>query len=59
MYDSVMVAFARNEAIPGDIRNRYNQLIKTEKFLDAVSSSTTDVDTVRQRINLATEVLFK
>ena len=59
VYDSVMVAFARNESIPGDIRNRYNQLIKTEKFLDAVSSSTTDVDTVRQRINLATEVLFK
>lgn len=58
-YDSVMVAFARNEVIPADIRNRYNQLIKTDKFLEAVSSSTTDVDTVRQRINLANEVLFK
>jgi len=59
VYDSVMVAFARNAKIPADIRKRYNKLIENGDFLKAVSSSTTDVDTVRERIDLAARVLFK
>jgi len=59
VYDSVMVAFARNTVVPPDIRTRYNRLIKNEKYLKRVSSSTTDVDTVRERLNIANEALFK
>ncbi|MFH1031189.1 MAG: DUF262 domain-containing protein, partial [Chloroflexota bacterium] len=59
VFDSVMVAFARNAVVPTDIQTRFNNLIKNPGYLKDVSSSTTDVDTVRDRINIATEVLFK
>lgn len=59
VFDSVMVAFARNMDYPADIRLRFNKLIKREDYLDTVSASTTDEDTVRDRIRLAQEVLFK
>jgi len=59
VFDSVMVAFARNMDYPADIRLRFNKLIKMEEFLETVSASTTDEDTVRERIRIAQEVLFK
>lgn len=59
VFDSVMVAFARNVDYPADIRLRFNKLIKMESYLKTVSASTTDEDTVRERIRIAQEVLFK
>jgi hypothetical protein len=59
VFDSVMVAFARNTDYPDDIRRRFNKLIKMESYLKTVSASTTDEDTVRERIRIAQEVLFK
>lgn len=59
VFDSVMVAFARNTDYPDDIRRRFNKLIKREDYLGRVSASTTDEDTVRERIRIAQEVLFK
>jgi hypothetical protein len=59
VFDSVMVAFARNVDYPADIRIRFNKLIKMKSYLETVSASTTDEDTVRERIRIAQEVLFK
>jgi hypothetical protein len=59
VFDSVMVAFARNTDYPDDIRHRFNELIKREDYLEKISASTTDEDTVRERIRIAQEVLFK
>lgn len=59
VFDSVMVAFARNMDYPADIRLRFNKLIKMEDYLKTVSASTTDEDTVRKRLRIAQEVLFK
>lgn len=59
VFDSVMVAFARNMDYPADIRLRFNKLIKMKDYLGTVSASTTDVDTVRERLRIAQEVLFK
>lgn len=59
VFDSVMVAFAQNSNYPEDIRLRFNVLTKREDYLEKVKASTTDEDTVRERIRLAQEVLFK
>jgi hypothetical protein len=59
VYDSVMVAFSRHSDYPDNIRLRFNKLIKREDYLERVSASTTDEDTVRERIRIAQEVLFK
>jgi hypothetical protein len=58
VFDSVMVAFSRHSDYPPDIRSRYNRLIKRKDYLKKVSSSTTDEDTVRERIRIAQKVLF-
>ncbi len=59
VFDSVMVAFARNRDYPANIRLRFNKLIKMEAYLETVSASTTDENIVRDRIRIAQEVLFK
>jgi len=58
VFDSVMVAFSQTSDYPDDIRRRYNELIKHKDYLVKVSASTTDVDTVRERMRIAKEALF-
>jgi len=58
VFDSVMVAFSKNLDYPSNIRSRYNRLIKRKDYLEKVSSSTTDEDTVRERMRIAQEALF-
>lgn len=57
--DSVMVAFCRNwEKRKQGLRDRFDSLLKSDAYNEYVSSSTTDVDTVKQRIKLAEQRLF-
>jgi hypothetical protein len=59
VFDSVFVAFAGHEnGIPEDVNDRYKALIDSEEFKELTSGATTDVDTVKQRINLAKKTLF-
>ena len=58
VFDSVMIAFARSETTPSDIATRWVTLLGNPSYDDATRSSTTDVDTVRRRIEIATEILF-
>lgn len=59
VFDSVMVAFARSSFTPEDIADRFERLNANLRYQEATSSSTTDVDTVKSRIALAEEILFK
>jgi len=57
--DAVFVAFAAKPHAPlGGVRKRFAQLKKDGKFLDLISSATTDVDTIRARLKLARGTLF-
>jgi hypothetical protein len=57
--DSVMVAFYRNwEKRKTGLKDRFDNLLGSHAFDEYVSSSTTDVDTVKQRIKLAEHRLF-
>ena len=58
VFDSVMIAFARSEAIPKDIKSRWATLLENPSFDDATRSSTTDVDTVKTRNEVAKHILF-
>jgi hypothetical protein len=58
-FDSVMVAFARAKKVPEDIRDRYKKLIENPSYDEATRSATTDEKTVKRRIDLAMEILFK
>lgn len=58
-YDSVMVAFYRHwRQCPPDIDERYRNLLYNEAYLSYISVATTDVDTVKKRIELAEQRLF-
>ena len=59
VFDSVMVAFARSNSIPDDILERYEVLKKDQRFIDSTTASTTDVNTVQERLVLAHRVLFQ
>ncbi len=59
VFDAVMTAFSnRPSALPEDIRGRYKHLIKDVNFEKRTRDSTTDVDTVKERLNQAETVLF-
>jgi len=59
-FDGVYVAFARNlQRIPAGISDRYKALIDNPKFLELVSSATTDEDVVRDRLKLVGKELFR
>ena len=58
VFDSVMIAFARSEHTPSDIGQRWNRLLSDKSFDETTRSSTTDVDTVKKRIELAAKFLF-
>jgi len=63
VFDSVSVAFARNldqvEVGSGELLDRYRALVSDENFLALVSSSTTDAEVVRLRLEKAEQVLFR
>ena len=58
VFDSVMVAFARSRTVNSDVYNRYEELKDHERFIASVTANTTDVNTVQERLRLASEVLF-
>ena len=58
VFDSVMIAFARSGEMPTDIQSRWTTLLNNPSFDKATRSSTTDVDTVKKRIETATHILF-
>ena len=58
VFDSVTVAFAKDSKIPKDIKNRYLKLLANVNYQDTITAHTTDVDAVKQRLELAQEVLF-
>ncbi len=59
VFDSVFVAFARHpHQVPRDIKARYERLKKDSGFQKDVSSSTTDVEAVSNRLKLAEKFLF-
>lgn len=57
--DCVMIAFARSKQTPADISDRWQALLHNPSFDEATRSSTTDVDTVKRRLEIATHVLFR
>lgn len=59
VFDSVMFAFTRSTSTPNDIADRFQKLLANPSYDEAISSGTTDVDTVKSRIKLAQEILFK
>ena len=58
VFDSVMIAFARSEKTPSDFNSRWDHLLDNPSYNDATRSSTTDVNTVKRRIDIAKEILF-
>lgn len=59
VFDSVTVAFAKDFKIPKDIKDRYLRLLANENYRDTITAHTTDADAVKQRLELAQEVLFR
>ncbi len=60
VFDCVMVSFAKNlDAIPQNIKERYDNLIKNSDFLKNVSSATTDEEVVKSRFTTAEKKLFQ
>jgi len=59
VFDGVMTAFSKHlGAIPGDIATRYKRLIADSDFQKRTHDTTTDVDTVRERLRQAERTLF-
>lgn len=59
VFDAVMVAFSNHiDAVPEDIKARYQQLKVDKEFDNNTRQSTTDVDTVRKRFDKANTILF-
>ena len=59
VFDAVMTAFSNHlDKIPSDIAERYDRLIKDNEFDRTTKTATTDVDTVKERLNKAESVLF-
>lgn len=57
-FDSVMLAFARNDKIPSNVKSRWNRLLANTSFVSATTSGTTDEAAVERRIALASAILF-
>lgn len=59
VFDGVMTAFANHSgAIPADIAARYRGLINDLDFQKRTRDTTTDVDTVKERLSQAERMLF-
>ncbi|WP_024347369.1 GmrSD restriction endonuclease domain-containing protein [Lacrimispora indolis] len=58
--DSLLIAFSHNlDNIPYDIKHRYFDLIENSEYDFCISQSANDVKSVKRRIELAEEILFK
>jgi len=58
VFDSVSIAFAESVTTPRNIVRRFEKLLANPSYEETISSGTTDVDTVKRRVNLAQEILF-
>ena len=57
--DSVMAAFSQHlDSVPPDVLERYNALNELEDYVRTTTMATTDVDTIRERFELAERRLF-
>lgn len=57
--DSIFCAILNNvDNVPNDLKARYDQLIKDQKFIDYTSLGTTDTKTVKDRYKLVEEKLI-
>ena len=59
VFDSVMVAFAKDGPLPDDIGERYQILKRHQRFIELTTASTTDVNIVRERLELAESLLLQ
>ena len=59
VFDSVMLAFSRADRVPKDILTRWEDLKINSDYDEAITSGTTAERTVKKRIELASEILFK
>lgn len=57
VFDSVFVAIAQLEKIPGDLEQKYRNLIEDSSYLECVSAGTTETKVVPRRIELASQAL--
>jgi hypothetical protein len=54
-----MVSFSKNlDNIPSDIKERYRKLFIDPKYIDYVRNATTDVETLKNRLQFAEKILF-
>jgi uncharacterized protein with ParB-like and HNH nuclease domain len=59
VFDGVFVAFARNRAkVTPEVKHRFEKLIVDEAILDLTEKSTTNTDTVKNRLALVEDLLF-
>ena len=59
VFDAVMTAFSNNlDSIPKDVKNRYESLVRDERFERNTRSSTTNIDVVQGRLRQAARQLF-
>ncbi len=56
--ESVMIALLEDEQIPSkDLQQRYDKLLGTEEYIDTITGATTDTQMLRNRIEIAKDVL--
>ena len=59
IFDGVFVAVSKNPGISkANLKSRYLKLLKEEKFVETITSATTDVETVRERLLIVQEILL-
>ena len=59
VFDATMVAFAKAVSIPPDILGRYQTLLADPGFNKATKGGTTDLAFVKERLELASRILFE
>lgn len=60
VFDSVMVAFALNRnKTEKDVKKQYRALLENEAYVSYITTATTDIENVKGRIALASQVLFR
>lgn len=56
-FDALAVSVAKTTAAPAKILETKAKLLKSDKFIDAIQSHTTDKDKIKRRIEMATRLL--
>ena len=59
VFDAIFVAFARNPSPPPNFQERFSNFLRSDAFTLLTSFATSDTDTVRRRLELASHMLFR